>query len=248
MSLRFLIIDDEEPSRAYIQDLINELMGESVIVASVNSTVRARQVLIDHDVDVILVDVHMPHETGLEFIQTLPNKELYKIVFITAYSEYAIQAVKEAAFDYILKPIDKEEFGEMLRRLSLEPGRKELTTGGTTYEKASISLHHNAGFRLILIKDIVYLKASSNYTHIRLSDGTSITVSKPLKEFELKLNRSWFFRVHKSYLINLHYMDGYLSEGGGKVLLKNGEEVYISKYKLHEFFEAISRLTNGLKA
>jgi two-component system LytT family response regulator len=250
MPLSFLIVDDEQLSRNYIEDLLKELDPTCMIAGSVGNTETARQILKDHEVDVIFLDIKMPDESGIQFLERLPSKHLYKTVFITAYNDYAIKAIKEAAFDYILKPIDKEEFCKTFKRLTISSQEDKLgiKIDPEHYEKASITLHHNGGFKLVLIKDIIYLQASSNYTLVKLVDGTSITVSKPLKEFDQKLNKSWFFRVHKSYLINMHFMQEYLSEGGGKVLLKTGQEIYISKYKLNDFFAAVGRLTKGLKA
>src|SRR5258705_13944092 len=111
-----------------------------------------------------------------------------------------------------------------------------------------LTVHHSNGFKFIMLGDIVYLQASNNYTNINLINGDVVMVSKPLKEFQTKLDPSWFFRVHKSYIVNMHHIDQYCSEDGGQVLMKNGEKISISRYKLADFFNLVSAFTKGLKA
>lgn len=252
MSYSFLIVDDEELSRNYIADLLAEFYPEARIAASVSNTQQARRVLMEDDIDVIFLDIKMPGENGIEFLNSIKEKDNYKTVFITAYNDYTIQAIKAAAYDYLLKPIDKKEFKETVDRV-----RKALDmlyrpsyegNGGEAYLDQKLTIHHSNGFRFIRLGDIIYLQASNNYTNIQLTSGELVIVSKPLKEFQQKLNPACFFRVHKSYIINIHQVDQYSSSDGGQVLMKNGENIYISRYKLSDFFTFVASFTNGLKA
>ena len=251
MALSFLIVDDEELSRDYIADLLTEFYPEARIVASVSNNIQARKVLMEEDVDVLFLDIKMPGENGIEFLQSLKYKDSFKTIFITAYNDYAIQAIKAAAFDYLNKPIDKIEFQQMLERVKQATLVKNDTLkvqGPENYLDQKLTVHHNNGFRFVTLKDIVYLQASNNYTNIQLLSGESIIVSKPLKEFQNKLDNNWFFRLHKSYIINIIHVDQYISDDGGQVVMKTGEKIFISRYKLSDFFNFVSAFTKGLKA
>lgn len=252
MAPSFLIVDDEELSRSYIADLLSEFCPEARIAGSVGNTDQARKLLMEDDIDVLFLDIKMPGENGIEFLNSLKDREHFKTVFITAYNNFTIPAIKAAAFDYLLKPIDRVEFRQTLNRIkNALPNPvfrlpNQAATGSAQDQK--LTVHHSNGFKVITLGDIVYLQASNNYTNIRLISGETVVVSKPLKEFQVKLDNGFFFRIHKSYIINISYVDQYSSDDGGQVIMKTGESMYISRYKLSDFFEFVSAFTNGLKA
>lgn len=252
MALSFLIVDDEELSRSYISDLLNEFWPEARIAGSVGNTDQARKLLMEDDIDVLFLDIKMPGENGIEFINSIKNRNHFKTIFITAYNNFTIPAIKAAAFDYLLKPVDKTEFQQTLNRIkesfnNPETGLQKTGASGSLHEQ-KLTVHHSNGFKVIALGDIVYLQASNNYTNIRLISGETVVVSKPLKEFQLKLDNGHFFRIHKSYIININYVDQYLSDDGGQVIMKTGENIYISRYKLSGFFDFVAAFTKGLKA
>ena len=248
----FLIVDDEELSRNYIADLLLEFWPGARVAGSVSNTDQARKLLMEEDIDVLFLDIKMPGENGIEFLNSLKDRQHFKTVFITAYNNFTIPAIKAAAFDYLLKPIDRIEFQQTLNRVKnalLNPLNRMPNPAATaSVQDHKLTVHHSNGFKVITLGDIVYLQASNNYTNIRLISGETVVVSKPLKEFQVKLNNGFFFRIHKSYIINISYVDQYSSDDGGHVLMKTGENIYISRYKLSDFFEFVSAFTNGLKA
>ncbi len=252
MGLSFLIVDDEELSRNYIADLLHEFYPEARIAGSVNNTTLARELLMEDDVDVLFLDIKMPGENGVDFLNSIKHKEYFKTVFITAYNTFTIPAIKAAAFDYLLKPIDKIEFQQTLSRIKKNFEDSDIyKLKPRVYffpNDQKLTVHHNNGFKVITLNEIVYLQASNNYTNIRLWSGETVVVSKPLKEFQQKLTAGQFFRIHKSYIINIDYVSQYTSDDGGKVLMKTGEKILVSRYKLADFFTYISAYTKGLKA
>jgi two-component system LytT family response regulator len=194
----------------------------------------------------------MPGEGGFDLLDSFKEDRPFEVVFVTAYDQYAIKSIKQGALDYLLKPIDKEEFAATIERitarLSKEAAAKACTGMSPEYLLQKLSVHHNSGFKVITLKDIILLQASNNYTLIRLMSGETITVSRPLKHFETHLDPDWFFRIHKSHIINMNHVVEYVSDDGGYVLMNTGDRIYVSRYKLNTFFEAVSKITKGLKA
>jgi len=252
MAPSFLIVDDEELSRNYITDLLLEFWPEARIAGSVGNTDQARKFLMEDDIDVVFLDIKMPGENGIEFLNSLKDRNHFKTVFITAYNNFTIPAIKAAAFDYLLKPIDRIEFQHTLTRIRKDFNNPVINLSNqaatASAQDQKLTVHHSNGFKVISLGDIVYLQASNNYTNIRLINGETVVVSKPLKEFQVKLDNGFFFRIHKSYIININYVDQYTSEDGGQVMMKTGEHIYISRYKLSGFFEFVNAFTKGLKA
>jgi two-component system LytT family response regulator len=155
MAYSFLIVDDEELSRNYITDLLIEFYPEARVVASVSNTTQARKILMEEEIDVMFLDIKMPGENGIEFLQSLKQNNTAKTIFITAYNDYTIQAIKTAAFDYLLKPIDKLEFKETINRLrksiDAEQKPKDKDNATESYMDQKLTVHHSSGFRFITL-------------------------------------------------------------------------------------------------
>jgi two-component system LytT family response regulator len=245
----FLIVDDDQAMRDYLADIVVGFYPEARIAGCVGNSADARKVLLEEKVDVMLLDINLPGESGMELLQSLKNKGSLKTIFVTGHIDYTLSAIKHSVFDYLLKPVDQLEFQDTMERLIRTLDQESLPLGAEqAYMDQKLALHHSKGFRFIRLGDIVYLQASSNYTHIQLINGDVIVASRPLKEFQARLDPSWFLRVHKSYIINVSHIDQYLSEDGGRVMMKNGEKIYMSRYKIADFFNRISAFTKGLKA
>src|SRR5205085_10378197 len=141
-------------------------------------------------------------------------------VFVTAHSEYAIRAINKNASAYLLKPVIKSDFQEVLQK-SIDR-RKEILDKRLAHEVNSsinesyllnkLAINHQQGIKFVVLRDILFLKADNSYTTITLSNGDKITSSKPINRFEAKLHPFWFFRVHKSYIINMHHFKEYISK------------------------------------
>jgi two-component system LytT family response regulator len=171
------------------------------------------------------------------------------VIFITAFQEFAVQAIKFSALDYILKPIDAEELHTaMTNALQLVEHKKDdtqfqaLQHNIQPQHKRKLVLKTQESIFVIEIDDIVHCEADKNYTFFYLNDGKKILVSKTLKDYDTMLAGFSFFRVHQSHLINLNYVERYDKHDGGSVILKDGSSIPLSPAKKEQFFKSLDLL------
>ena len=195
---------------------------------------------------IIFLDIEMPIMNGFEMLNNLPDKNFH-IIFTTAYDQYAIKAIKYAAFDYLLKPVDIEELKATLSKLDEKENlqtKNQIELLHQNMLQPKKHLHKLAiptldGLFFYDINDVVHLEANSNYTHIHFLNKTKILASKTLKEFEELLPGDIFFRPHHSHVINLNYIKRYIKGDGGQIELQNGTHVDVSRRKKEEFLKII---------
>ncbi len=242
MQLKFLVVDDEKLSRSYVTSLLRELAPRSVIVEAASGK-AALPHLEELKPDVLFLDIQMPEMDGFEFLSNARQRD-FELVFVTAYSQYAINAIKEGAIDYVLKPIKKSEFKETLARVIAKVEEKRVTT--TTedwavdpYLRNKLKLSHHQGIKFAMLQNIIYFRADNSYTTLYMSNGEKITTTKPIHQFERALDPKWFFRIHKSYLINFYHFKEYISRQGSTVLMSNGDKLMLSRYRLKDFLSVI---------
>ncbi len=249
MRLRSLIIDDDHLARAYLRDLLTEFCPGVDIIADMDSTAGAADYLKEHAVDVIFLDVEMPGQDGIAFVQELGGREGTQVIYITAHAEYAIPALRTGATDYLLKPLNKKEFRSAVARAENNLLLQKATGFASgEYFNQRIALHSLKGFQLVSLRDIISLEAESNYTIVHLCNGSQIVVSRSLIHFEKQLDSVYFFRIHKSTIINLLHFKAYHSEDGGFALLSDNRRLAVSRYRQQSFFRVIHTLTRDLKA
>jgi two-component system LytT family response regulator len=260
-SFKAIVIDDERNVREALQALLQEFCPEIDVVGTAASAHEGRELLGKNDVDFIFLDISMPREDGFEFLQSI-NRENYGVIFITAFEEYALNAIKASAIDYLLKPVNPLELREAvhkaikfseLRKGSIErkPGQSE--SGEAPPEPAKpdpgpvekITVADQFGFRMVKVAELMYLEADSNYTILHLSGLEKIVATRTLGEFEKLLNNRIFFRIHKSILINLNYLRAFSSYEGYFAELTDGTRLSISRRKVNEFREAVRQLAKS---
>ncbi len=243
MSLNILIADDEKISRLYIRNLISEFLpGASIYEA--DSAARAKEILLENIVGILFLDINMPKMNGIELMKSF-DKKGFELVYITAYEKYAIDAIKQDAVDYILKPINKREFRNMLQRvIRIHEEKKTHIKKATAtdlseeaYAKQKIAVYHENGIKFIPISEIEYLKALNTYTLIHHISGAKTIVSKAINRFENNLDPRWFFRIHKSYIINIRAVRAYSPTENNMVITTNGAEIPVSRRRLKTFLE-----------
>lgn len=241
-----LIIDDEAKGRLALREKLSaycpqiKLLGEAV--SGQEGLMQIRQL----QPQLIFLDIEMPRMSGFEMLNEIPEKKIH-IIFTTAYNQYAIKAIKYAAFDYLLKPIDIEELKATIAKLDTKENnqtKKQVALLQQNLQQPKNKLHKLAiptldGLLFYDIGDIIHLEANSNYTDIFLLNKIKITASKTLKEFEELLPEDIFFRPHHSHLINLNYIKRYIKGDGGQIELQNGAYVDVSRRKKDEFLKAI---------
>ena len=190
----------------------------------------------------VFLDIQMPDGNGFDVLKGVKYKE-FEIVFITAYQEYAIQAIKFSALAYILKPIDVEELDEAVKKAlsTLEKKKNEvqfnaLVSNIDRSQKKKLVLKTQESVYVLELKEIIRCEADKNYTSFYLESGKRILVSKTLKEYDLLLSGHSFFRVQQSHLVNLDHIDRYDKGDGGAVIMKDGSSVPLSPAKKEQFF------------
>jgi len=241
-----IIIDDEAKGRLALREKLSAYCPEVNVIAEAANGQEALLLIQHHKPQLIFLDIEMPRMTGFEMLNELAEKNFH-IIFTTAYDQYAIKAIKYAAFDYLLKPIDIEELKNAVNKLSAEKNTEtvkqvELLNQNMQHPKKQfhkLAIPSLDGLMFYEINDIIHLEANSNYTSIYLTNKTKIIASKTLKEFEEILPEDVFFRTHHSHIINLGFIKRYIKGDGGQIELQNGTYVDVSRRKKDDFLKAI---------
>lgn len=230
-----LIIDDEEDSRSNTKSMLENYCPEIEVIGEAANGMEGKVKIQELKPNVVFLDVNMPGMNGFEMLEGIYNRD-FCVIFLTAYSEHGITAVKAGALDYLLKPLMLSELqGAVKKVVQHYEGQKGEAK---SQDKNLVLINHSKGFTLVDYKDIVWLEASDNYTNLFLVDGKKIVASKTLKEFEAILPNTTFFRIHRSALINVTFVKEYSHNEGG-VILSDGTHVTVSKARIHEFGEFI---------
>jgi two-component system, LytTR family, response regulator len=247
--LRVVIIDDEQNTRDVISAIIAKRCKEVEIVALADSVRSGVQAISKFNPDLVLLDIHLEDGSGFDILQKV-NPSNFKIIFVTAYDEYAVKAFKFSALDYILKPINSLELADAINKAAnsiKNISDIEISTFSTNYsaknkESKKIILKTLDSIYAVNVKDILRCEADMYYTKFFLTDGQMIMVSSTLKEYDELLNEYGFFRVHQSHLINLDYFVKYKKADGGFAVLKDGTEIPVALRKKDLFLQAIAQL------
>lgn len=235
MSIPSFIVDDEPHN---IENLTHLLQTHCPNVEVVGIAVSIKDALIgiqDHKPDLLFLDIRLNNETGFDLLQQIVYSPI-EVIFITAYDQYGVQAIKFAALDYLLKPVDSDELIKAVQKATETLSYKkqneqllflvqELSAGKTK----KIALPTQEAIRYVELASIVRCEASNNYTFIFLENGEKILIAKTLKEYADLLAPSDFYRTHQSHLVNRSYIKSWLKEDGGKLLLTNGTTIPVSR-------------------
>ena len=230
-----ILVDDEEDVRAALQATVANT-GRVNIVGQADSIPKAVKLIHKERPEVIFLDIEMPGDSGLNLLEFFDEESInFDIIFVTAYSEYAIPAFKLAAFDYLLKPVGKSELNATLDRLALKRKNHDSSKFKNT-ETTKLAISSITGTTFLDFDEMVYLEAASSYTKVYLSNGKNILASKTLQDFESKLSaQNKFFRIHRKYLINLNEVRNFNLKDGVFIELKNGIELPVSRYRKKSF-------------
>ena len=231
--MKALILDDIRISREGLAALLNKINPTIEIAASVATVEEAKQVFDEMSIDVAFLDIQLQSGTSFDLVDEIPFET--KVVFITAYDEHAIAAIRKGAFDYLLKPINSSELRNCIQRIQDVDAQTVETHTSLLSDKTEENLVQSdligiTGLDAIIflkIDDIVYLKADGKYTMIQTTTE-HITSSKNLKVFETMLPESKFMRVHHSFLLNLKYIKKFQKEYN-TLVLDNGAQIPVSK-------------------
>lgn len=234
-----LIIDDEENSRSNTINMLKNYCPEIEVIGEASSGPEGKVKIQDLKPHVVFLDINMPGMNGFQMLEGIYNRD-FCVIFLTAYSEHGINAVKAGATDYLMKPLMLSELqGAIKKVVAHYESKGSVTPAKAETDKNLVLINHSKGFNLIDFKDIVWLEANDNYTTLYLNTGKKIVASKTLKEFEAILPATDFFRSHRSTLINVAYIKEYSNNEGGEVILSDGTHVQISKARVQEFADFI---------
>lgn len=238
--MKAIIIDDESNSRELLSSLAKKYTPELEIIAQYDNGADALLEIEKLKPDILFLDIEMPNMNGFDFLEKCKYTDFY-LIFTTAYNEYAIQAIKNHAFDYLLKPIKRTEFINTIERLQKETQNNQkskiedlLTHLKMDKSDKKIVLATQDGMHFLEYDNIMYVKGDGSYTHYYCADGSKYLISKTLKDAESKLTDSRFKRVHASYLINFDYVKKYQRGEGGFFVLRDGTSVPVSRSKKQE--------------
>lgn len=228
--MKVLIVDDEQNARAALRGMIAANFPEISIVGEAASVPEAVKMIHQNDPDVVLLDIEMPGYLGIDLLDFFDEKAIrFKIIFVTAYNDYALKAFDLAAVDYLLKPTRMEQLKRAFDRVSLpENDAKSYQVLKENLQGRSISkiaLQTAEGLQICQLSDIRYFKADGAYTHIHFVDGPRITVSRSLQEYNALEDTGKFFRINRSYIVNIEHIAKISKKDGGFVLMDNGEEI-----------------------
>lgn len=246
-TIKAIIIDDEFSSLQNLQQKLAEFCPSIKIIATAQKPEEAILLINHHKPDVIFLDIEMPKMSGFRMLEEF-KEPAFEIIFTTAYNHYAVEAIRIAAFDYLLKPIAIKDLQQAVDRLNkiFNPQTKEridvlkssINDNKTQEDKIAIST--TEGLEFIPIKNILHIESNSNYSKIFFRDNRTLTVTKLLKDFEDMLVPYHFYRVHNSHLINLNYIQKYLRGNGGRVIMQDGTEIEVARRKKEEFLKMIA--------
>ena len=248
MNKKVLIVDDENPTRQLIKKMIDSFGLNLDVYTDGENVKTAIEAIGRIKPDLLILDIQMPDGDGFDVLKALPDKN-FEVIFITAYQEFAIQAIKFSALDYILKPLERDELKTALLKAVKALNQKKndfsfvaLDNNIQPHKKKKLILKTLESMFIVDIENIVRCESDKNYTFFFFTEGKKILVSKTLKEYDMLLSGLSFFRVQQSHLINMNYVDRYDKHDGGCVIMKDGTQIPLSQAKKEEFFKMLETL------
>jgi two-component system LytT family response regulator len=246
--MKAVIIDDEPKARKLLSTILDEYcpqIGSKFIAEDLPEGIELIKV---HKPEIVFVDIEMPQHSGLEILNFLKEEEVtFEIIFTTAYNQYALKAFELSAIAYLLKPLRPQQVQQAVEKVkgrinNFQVSKKldDLKTNLTAGEFKKIGLVHAKGIKFTALNDIVLFEASGMYTTVFLKNQKEVIVSKPLKNFaELLEDVPYFFRPHRSSLVNLQYLSEFVRVDGTYLVMENGKQVAIAKDKVDLFLKTI---------
>lgn len=245
--LKAIIIDDELSNLQNLQQKLAEFCPSVKVIATAQKPEEAIFLINHHKPEVIFLDIEMPKMSGFRMLEQIKDIN-FEVIFTTAYNHYAVEAIRIAAFDYLLKPVAIKELQQAVERLNkiryphtkekIDVLKSSMNDKKTQEDKIAIST--TEGLEFIPIKNILHIESNSNYSKIYFNNNRTLTVTKLLKDFEDMLVPYHFYRVHNSHLINLNYIEKYLRGNGGRVMMQDGTEIEVARRKKDEFLKMIA--------
>lgn len=248
--MRTIIVDDEKHSRDALHMMLERYCPQVSVQAVCSSGPEALSAIHELHPELVFLDIEMP---GMDGFQVLEASEYHSfaVIFITAYDQYALQAIHHSALDYLLKPIDSQELKDAVEKASTQ---STVITAGKVEDLLRFLQQHlnqderlalptSDGLRMVVAKNIIYCKGAGMQTRLHLQEPEKpVMVCRTLVEMEQWLADKGFFRVHSSFLINLSFMEKYIKGDGGEIIMSDGYSVPLARDKKQDFLQRIERL------
>jgi DNA-binding LytR/AlgR family response regulator len=208
MNLRCLLIDDEPPALKVLASHISNISGLEII-AQCKNALEALDVLQQKTVDVIFLDIKMPKILGTEFLKNLSHPP--KVIFVTAYREYAVEGYELDAVDYLVKPVSFERFVKAITKVKRMMGQETLNTGNDykPNPEAFVYLKVDKNMQKVFINEIIYIESWKDYVKVFIANNQYLLVKQSITAMENLLSEHKFVRVHRSYIVSMNKISGY---------------------------------------
>lgn len=243
-----IIIDDEPKNTRLLQNMLEMYCPLINVLAAATDAKTGIDFIKELQPQLVFLDVEMPHLNGFDVLKQLEPLS-FEVIFVTAFSQYAVEAFEHKATGYLTKPVNAEKLqaavANAVKRVEEKAINKNIFTLLAQNSKQEvpdkIPLSTTGGLLFVKLSDIIYCESSGNYTHFFLNDEKKIVVSRQLGEYEKLLPDSAFIRIHDKYIINLSYIKEYVKGGGGEVILENGKELPVATRRKEEFLARFER-------
>lgn len=235
--MKAILIDDETGNIENLKNLLQKYCPQVEITGTATTITEAFDEIKRNEPDLIFLDIQMGKDSGFDLLRLLPERN-FEVIFITAYDQFGVQAIKFAAMDYLLKPIDIPELVGSVQKAEKKIGKEknhlQLNSlinylNKSTPKNPKIALPQQKEIRYVSVSDIIRCEAENTYTYFFLQNGERILVCNHLKEYALLLKPYGFIRTHQTHLVNPEFVKSWIKEDGGGLLLEDGAKIPVSK-------------------
>lgn len=247
MKLGIVIIDDEKLAIEAIETAIKHCQIDYEILDVTTNPLEGVGLILKLKPHIVFLDIEMPELTGFELLESIPKID-FEVIFATAYEHYAIQAIKNNAADYILKPVSVSEINEALKKVkhriennSSKIEYKRIIEEANNSENGKLKINTSSGFEIINVKDIISIEAQSMYSKVNYYNDDNMLITKPLREVESQIESKDFIRTHRSYLINILHVKRFDSEKN-QIIMTNNSSVPLARRRKEEFLTALKEI------
>ena len=246
-----IIIDDEKMSRITLRKQLEMYCPSVEVIAEADNAMEANVLTRALKPDLVFLDVAMPGKNGIDFLKEQEEAD-FEVIFVTAHDKYVLQAIRFAAVDYLQKPVEENllvtAVSNAARRIQQKSNRRHIETFLHNMKQQSgqypmqLCIPSIKGFQVVDLIDIIYCEADNTYTNIHFKDGTKTLASRPLMDYEIMLQDLLFYRIHKSFLINMKQIKEYQKGEGGLVVMCNGKSLEVSRRKKEAFMNKMKEV------
>ncbi len=246
MSIKALIVDDEENSRKALLNMLQYYCKDIEVIGQAENIANAYELINMHKPDVVFLDIQMPGGNGFELLKKFKPIP-FKVIFVTAFDHFALRAIKLSAVDYLLKPVSPKELIRAVSKLEKQMDVEDLfdkqmealeDNMQPERQEKKIILNTSTTMHVIKINEVIRCEADENYTHVIKEDGKAVLVAKTLKEFDEMLSPFGFCRIHQSHLVNLIHVLTF-EKSSGIVILTTKERIPVSSRRKEFFLSAL---------